>query len=145
VSVVLDASALLAYWLDEAGADVVTAEIAGAGAMISAPNFAEALTKLVDRRPGLAAKLPVVPTHQVDELGATLPGIPLAGGAISVEPFTAMDAVQCATLRPQTKQLGLSLGDRACLALGKRMGFRVLTADRAWASLSVGVEVIVIR
>jgi len=130
VSVVLDASALLAYWLDEPGAEVVTTAIAAEGALIAAPNLAEALTKLIDRRPALAVDLP---------------DIPLAGGAISVEPFTMVDAVACARLRVDTRQFGLSLGERACLALGQRTGGTVLTADRAWASLAVGVPVRVIR
>lgn len=145
MTVVLDASALLAYWLDEPGADVVTKRVGGEGASISAANFAEAVTKLVDRRPQLATELPNVPARMPAEAAASLPGMPLAGGAISVEAFTLADALGCATLRPQTRQLGLSLGDRACLVLGQRMSAAVLTADRAWASLSVGVEIVVIR
>ena len=129
--VVLDASALLAYWLDEPGAEVVAAAIGSEGAVIAAPNFAEALTKLIDRRTAMAK-----------ELGGPLP---LAGGSIEVEPFTLVDAEMCAKLRVATKQHGLSLGDRACLALGQRMGLRVLTADRAWSALRVGVDVTVIR
>lgn len=145
MSVVLDASALLVYWLDEPGADVVTQRIAAEGTMIGAPNLAEALTKLVDRRPALAGELPDVPGRIAGDDAASLPGIPLAGGAISVEPFTFGDAVACAKLRAGTHPLGLSLGDRACLVLGQRMGAPVLTADRAWTSLSIGVEVVVIR
>lgn len=145
MSVVLDASALLAYWLDEPGADVVTERIAAEGALIAAPNLAEALTKLIDRRPALAAQLHDGPTSTAGEGALSVPGIPLAGGAIAVEPFTVADAVACARLRPGTRPLGLSLGDRACLALGQRMQARVLTADRAWATLSIGVSIVVIR
>lgn len=143
--VVLDASALLAYWLDEPGADVVTARVGADGAHISAANLAEAVTKLVDRQPQLATDLPDVPARTPDEGAASLPGVRLAGGAIAVEPFTLADALGCAKLRPETRHLGLSLGDRACLVLGQRLSAAVLTADRGWASLSVGVEIVVIR
>ena len=85
---VLDASALLAYWLDELGAEVVTMAVSAEGAFVAPPNFAEALTKLVDRRPDLAQKLPAVSPKLAVEAASTLPGIPLAGGAISLEPFT---------------------------------------------------------
>ena len=46
---------------------------------------------------------------------------------------------------PHTRALGLSLGDRACLALGLRGGLPVLTADHAWQQLTLGVVVQVIR
>jgi PIN domain nuclease of toxin-antitoxin system len=45
----------------------------------------------------------------------------------------------------QTRQAGLSLGDRACLSLGLRLGVTVLTGDRAWASLSLSLDIQVIR
>ena len=48
-------------------------------------------------------------------------------------------------LRSVTRHAGLSLGDRACLALGDRLGCPVVTADRVWASLDVGVAIVVIR
>ena len=83
MAVVLDASALLAYWLDEPGAEVVTMAVSAEGAFVAAPNFAEALTKLVDRSPDLAQKLPSVPPTLAGEAASTLPGVPLAGGAIS--------------------------------------------------------------
>lgn len=143
--VVLDASALLAYWLDEPGAEMVMQRIGSDGAMIAAPNFAEALTRLVDRRPTLAERLPDLPPRTAEEGVASLLGIPLVGGAISVEPFTVADAVGCARLRGATRSAGLSLGDRACLVLGRRMDAAVLTADRAWATLSIGVSIVVIR
>jgi ribonuclease VapC len=113
--------------------------------MISSPNFAEALTKILDRKPELRDRLPEVPWPLPDEEVAALTGMPLAGGAISVEPFTIADAILCAWLRQPTRRIGLSLGDRACLALGRRLGLPVLTADREWAAVSVGVEVRLIR
>lgn len=145
MAVVLDASALLAYWLDEPGASVVTAAVATEDAMVAAPNLAEALTKLVDRSPDFAKKLPTVSQTLAGETMFSLPGIPLAGGAISIEPFTIADAVICAKLRPATRHIGLSLGDRACLALAQRLGARALTADQEWARLKLKIEIEVIR
>jgi len=59
--------------------------------------------------------------------------------------FDAESAYAAAMLRDRTRQFGLSLGDRACLALGAARGLPVLTADRSWAELSIGVEVRLIR
>jgi ribonuclease VapC len=54
-------------------------------------------------------------------------------------------AYRSGLLREQTKSLGLSFGDRACLALAERLGISVLTSDRAWGRLALGVTVVVIR
>jgi PIN domain nuclease of toxin-antitoxin system len=62
-----------------------------------------------------------------------------------VVPLHEDDAVVIARLRPLTKAQGLSLGDRASLATGLRLGRPVITADRAWAALDVGVTVRLIR
>jgi ribonuclease VapC len=68
-------------------------------------------------------------------------------GVLIVEPFTEGDAVVSSTLRALSKTHGLSLGDRACLSLAKRLGLEVLTANRAWAVVAddAGVAVRVIR
>jgi len=50
-----------------------------------------------------------------------------------------------AALRPRTDALGLGLGDRACLALAQALGVPAMAADRAWANLDVGVDVVLIR
>lgn len=60
-------------------------------------------------------------------------------------PFDTDLALRAALLRNSTRPYGLSLGDRACLALARREGLPVLTADRSWAKLDVGVEVVLIR
>jgi PIN domain nuclease of toxin-antitoxin system len=114
---VLDASALLAYLHDEEGA----AEV-------------ETLSKFTER----GAK--------ADRLAADLEEQGLLHGLLEVAPLTADDALAIAELRPLTKGLGLSLGDRACLALGLRLGLPVLTADRDWVHLdNVEVDVRPIR
>ena len=111
--VVLDASALLAFLLDEPGADVVEQAILE-GAAISTVNLAEVLTRQADLG---------------GEPGFTIPD------TLTVEPFTVDDAIVSARLRTRTKALGLSLGDRACLALRHRLELPVLSGDRAWRDL----------
>jgi PIN domain nuclease of toxin-antitoxin system len=59
--------------------------------------------------------------------------------------FSAVHGRVAAHLRRPTRRVGLSLGDRACLALALDLGVPVATADRAWAALDIGVEVILIR
>lgn len=60
-----------------------------------------------------------------------------------IMPFHAADAEQAAHL--WSPGSGLSLADRACLALGLRHGGIVLTADRMWTQASLGVTVRIIR
>ena len=59
--------------------------------------------------------------------------------------FDGPQARVAARLRPVTRHAGLSLGDRACLALGLELGRSVVTADRAWANLDIGVDIVLIR
>jgi ribonuclease VapC len=115
---VLDASALLAYLRDEPGADVVADAIAG-GAAISTVNLAEVLGRATEH-----ADDPARLAGQMRERG-------LLGGAIAVESFTDEDAIEVARLRPETRAQGLSLGDRACIALARRLGLPALTAEFA--------------
>ena len=60
-------------------------------------------------------------------------------------PFTIEDAERAARMWPVTSKFGLSLGDRACLALALRLDLPVMTADRVWGKLQMGVEVQLIR
>jgi ribonuclease VapC len=64
---------------------------------------------------------------------------------LTVETFTPEDGEMVGRLWEQTRQAGLSSGDRACLSLGLRLGLTVLTADRAWASLNLSLAMQVIR
>jgi PIN domain nuclease of toxin-antitoxin system len=124
--IVLDSSALLAVIWNEAGAARVSPVLREA--VLSSVNLAEVVQKLVDR-----------PTDDV-AIAAVLNAMNFA-----IEPFERADAIQAGLLRRATKAKGLSIGDRACLALGKRLGLPVYTADRAWAELDLGVEVVLIR
>jgi ribonuclease VapC len=67
------------------------------------------------------------------------------GKALTIEGMTAADCVEVARLRSTTMRQGLSLADRACLALAARLGVPALTTDRAWADAGVDVEVQLIR
>jgi ribonuclease VapC len=129
---ILDASALLAYLRDETGADAVADAIA-TGAVISTVNLAEVLSHAAERGAD-----PSRIARQMTDRG-------LLDGAIAVEPFTTADAIEVARLRPLTRDHGLSLGDRACLALATRLDALVLTADTAWSRLDVHVELRQIR
>jgi PIN domain nuclease of toxin-antitoxin system len=129
---VLDASALLAHLREEPGADVVAEAIAG-GAVISTVNLAEIFSRSADRGAD-----PATLAFKLTQSG-------LLDGAITVEPFTAADAIEVARLRPLTRDAGLSLGGRACLALARRLGAPVLTADTAWQGVAHGVELHPIR
>lgn len=123
---VLDASALLALLNEEPGSEVVEASIPGA--VISAVNLSEVIAKLSENG------LPDEAIHQV-----------LEDVELEVHVFDAVSAHQTGRLRPETRSSGLSLGDRACLALGRQLGLPVLTADRPWRDLALDVEVRLIR
>jgi PIN domain nuclease of toxin-antitoxin system len=124
---VLDASALLAYLQHEQGHAVVEPLLERAA--ISAVNLSEVLQK------ALAAGV------STDGLEADLD---VAG--VHVYPFDAEDAAYAAELWACTRKLGLSLGDRACLALAKRLQIPAYTADRLWAEVEVvGVTVKTVR
>lgn len=69
----------------------------------------------------------------------------VTGTVQEVIAFDARQAEIAGNLLSQTSSRGLSLGDRACLALGKVLQLPVHTADRAWTDLRVGVEINVIR
>jgi ribonuclease VapC len=128
VTPVLDASALLALLYREPGHEQVADSLDGA--VVSAVNWAEVLQKLAQR--GHPA-----PTSAAD-------GITSLG--VQVVPFGRADAACAGLLWSVTRRAGLSLGDRACLAVAQRVPDGVaVTADRAWADLDLGVTVRLIR
>lgn len=125
--IVLDASALLVLLNQEPGAEKLTPELLSAAAT-STVNLAEVHSKLVNR--GL---------HPDDAWEATL------GPINEAIPFTSEHARLAGDLVTKTRALGLSLGDRACLALGLALKAAVYTADRSWNKVRVGVRIHVIR
>jgi ribonuclease VapC len=131
-SLVLDASALLAYLHEEPGAATVEEALA-AGAIMNAVNYAEVLSRLSD-----AGEDALATHHQLQDQE-------LIGGLLDIVVSTIDDAITMARLRALTRTHGLSLGDRACLATAIRLGRPVLTADRTWTALNVGATVRLIR
>lgn len=126
--IVLDASAALALLFREPGSEVIERYLDDREATISAVNLSEVLAKQQE----------IGVPHE-----RTLSYLQLIG--VQADDFTSEMALLAASLRIVSKSLGLSFGDRACLALGKKLGCPVLTADRAWAELDIGAEVVVIR
>jgi PIN domain nuclease of toxin-antitoxin system len=97
-------------------------------AVISAVNFAEVVSRLA---------------HTGDDLSQVLPD--LHNLIRDIRPFDVAQAEAADALAPLARTHGLSLGDRACLVLGKSLNVPVLTADQSWSKLSVGVTVELIR
>lgn len=124
--VVLDASAILAVIFDEPGGDRVAAHLPGA--LVSTVNIAEVATRL------LAFDMP---QDTVETVIDTL--------QLSIQQFDTDQALVTAQLRTVTRSAGLSLGDRACLALSKVRQVETLTADTAWQTIDAGVDVTLIR
>ena len=126
-SIVLDASVLLAVLNQERGAENLPPELL-AQATISTVNLAEAHGKLV--REG------VDPDEAWEDVMCPIQ---------ECAPFTAEQAKIAGSLAARTRSLGLSLGGRACLALGLALKAPVYTTDRAWKSLKMGIRIHVIR
>lgn len=122
-SAILDASALLALLNREPGGERV-AEALLTGALMSAVNLSEVVAKLADI--GMSEG---EVREAIEPLG------------VEVVPFDEAAAVATGLLRGESRRAGLSLGDRACLALGRERTLPVLTADTAWSTLDLGPEV----
>lgn len=116
---VLDASAVLAILNDEPGQAIVLPLLAESA--VSTVNVAEVGSKLIDA--GMDPR--------AAEIAIGILGI---GEIIDFEIDSSWET---ARLRPITKALGLSLGDRACLALAIKLGVQAVTADKNWTKLGV--------
>lgn len=126
MSVILDASAMLALLQDEPGADTVLP--LAQGSRLLSVNFCEVVQRILARG-GKAA----MAEQALDRL------------EIAVVPFDRPLARIAADLREPTRFMGASLADRACLALGRASGMPILSADRDWLKLELGIEIRMIR
>lgn len=123
---VLDASALLAMLHGEPGGDEVQRLLHTAA--ISSVNWSEVIQKSLERKVEAEGM-----REDLEALG------------LKIVPFSASHAERTASLRAQTRHLGLSLGDRACLALASDLRVPAVTTDRPWADLSLDIEIQVTR
>lgn len=119
---VLDASALLAVMLGEPGATTVAERFADC--CISAVNLSEVVAKLVERG---------IPLTDVTESLSELD--------LDVHAFDATQAIRAGILRGETRSRGLSLGDRACLALAAELNAVAVTTDSAWGDIDLGITI----
>ena len=127
-TVVLDTSALFAFLQQEQGAELLERYLESADCVMSTVNQAEFIGKM--RADGVAMP-------QIEEILGVLP--------LAFVTFDSEQAVVSGELAAHTRKLGLSLGDRACLALAKQRGSRTVTADKVWMRLDSEVEIECIR
>lgn len=125
--IVLDASAVLAVIHRERGFEKLTPDLL-LQAVISTVNLAEVQSKLM-----VSGWL----SEDAWEDATSLVG--------EIAPFTADHAHVAGDLIAETRALGLSLADRACLSLGLDLKAPVYTADRSWKNLKLGMQIHVIR
>lgn len=124
--IVLDASAVLAVMRDESGGNRVTEAMPAV--VIAAVNHSEVLAKLIDYG--------MTPQGAVEELDRM---------KLYVRPFDLELSELAGRLRGPTARFGLSLGDRACLALASSLNCPAMTTDRIWDELDIGVEIRLLR
>lgn len=101
---------------------------------MNAVNWSETLTRLTR-----------LPSLDVLSLDLQLRAQGVGRDLLAIVPVTHEDGVVAADLMAITRPFGLSLGDRCCLATALRLSLPVLTADRAWANLSIGIDITLIR
>jgi ribonuclease VapC len=123
---VLDASAVLCLLQEEKGAERVARALPAA--VIGAVNYSEVISKLVE--------------SGIDE--ATADGL-MDTLQLTVIPFDRRQARLAGALRATTRRLGLSLGDRACLALAGTEGAIALTCERVWTKFEGPCKVEALR
>ncbi len=115
---VLDSSAILAVIFQEKGAEIVEPLLDKS--LVSSVNVAEVFTKLAEK--GILTQQTI---NDFRQLG------------LEIVDFNYEQAAKVAELRPLTKHLGLSLGDRSCLALAILQNAVAVTADKEWQKLSL--------
>ena len=123
---VLDSSAILALFEKEQGWEKVRAALPDG--VVSSLTLAEVVTRLTLRG------------GKPSEIAAAWDGLQFV-----VEPFDDARARIAGLLVDKTRPFRLSLADRACLALARELGLSVVTADRSWRKVQIGVEVVLIR
>jgi ribonuclease VapC len=123
---VLDSSAMLAVLQLEPGGDVVADAIENA--VMSAVNVSEVVGALSRKGMPVSEAVRAMRIFQ-----------------LQIEPFDEFAGYAAAALLKPTSPYGLSLGDRACLALGQRLSFPIMTGDKVWAKLDLGIELKMIR
>jgi ribonuclease VapC len=124
--IVLDASVILAAFLNEPGGDVYPS-LAGEY-RISVFNLGEVASTLTEKG------------YEPQEVRSAVAPLLTNVAALSID-----QVMQVGLWRRQTRRFGLSMGDRCCLALGKALEAEVYTTDRVWAELDLGVKVRVVR
>lgn len=126
MTVILDASALLAFLQDEPGSDAVESVLADS--VISTVNWSEVVQKSIANDVEIVGML-----EDLQALG------------LKVVDFTYEHAEIAAHLWQQTRQFGLSLADRSCLATARHLDAPVFTSDRIWAELGLPLEIGIVR
>ena len=124
---ILDSSSLIAMLNSETGADMVESLLTHS--IMSTINVAEVVAEL-DK------KLSIAPEQS---------RVIILDVVNQIIPFDFDHAIEAGRLRKYTQKFGLSLGDRACIALALSTGYPVYTTDKIWSQLDLGCEVIVIR
>ena len=114
----LDTSALIALLKKESGYEVIENVIASS--TISSVNLSELVAVLT--RSGVSEQ-------DIDEIISDL--VP------EIVPFCEAISIKTGKLAKLTQNYGLSLGDRACIALGTTLGLPIYTADKVWAELKL--------
>jgi ribonuclease VapC len=119
-------SALLALLREEPGAEAVAAVIDGA--LVSTVNASETIAKLIQRGAG---------TEEAEEIVLSLP--------LETRAFELTDAARAGKMWPRGRAIGLSLGDRACLALAESLSLPVMSTDSRWRSFETSIEIRLLR
>lgn len=125
---VIDASSVLVLLKNEPGAQVVRDRLSAGTHYLSTVNQAEILSRLSDLGLNNADAI-----EAFSEIG------------LNLVPFSESHAQSAAALRAASRPSGLSLGDRACLALALELQLPVLTADRTWLALDLPISVVLTR